>query len=495
MNYAAAERETQALGISRRDFCRFGAAATAALLAGTAARSQWEKRRMNILLITADDLGTELGCYGDPYAVTPHLDHLASRGVLFECGYVTQASCSPSRSSMFTGLYPHQNGQVGLAHLGYSMRPGQQTIPTLLKEAGYRTGTLGKVHVGPGHAFSWDLDDEMGVVGTRDVRLVAERAEAFIASSGETPFFLMVNFFDPHRPFEGADQIDGIPAKPLGPDDVRPFPFLLVDSPKVRSDTATYYNCAERLDTGVGLLMDLLERLGHDEDTLVLFIGDHGAPFTRAKAACYEAGVHIPYLMYWPGKTRPGVRSNALVSTVDLMPTILGAAGVPCPETEGRDLAALASGEDVPWRDTLCTEYNSHIPRDFFPRRSIRDDRFKLIHNLLSGKENPVRGIDGCAAWETAQAERYDGTLAREVYDRYSNPPEFELYDLRNDPHEFRNLADDAQYAETLLDLQQRLRAWRESTGDPFLDEDTLNDWTQRHQGLKDLDPWDGSAP
>ncbi|HJN17287.1 MAG TPA: sulfatase-like hydrolase/transferase, partial [Armatimonadota bacterium] len=180
--------------LDRRDFCRSIALGAAATTLGAGVHSQGGQR-LNILLITTDDMGPELGCYGDPFARTPNLDRLAADGTLFEQAYVTQASCSPSRSSMFTGLYPHQNGQVGLSHRHYSMRPGLPTLPKLLKGAGYRTGIIGKLHVAPAADLPFDMRSPLKVQQTREVDRVADAASAFITDSPD-PFFLMVNYMD-----------------------------------------------------------------------------------------------------------------------------------------------------------------------------------------------------------------------------------------------------------------------------------------------------------
>jgi N-sulfoglucosamine sulfohydrolase len=145
----------------------------------------------NILLITGDDLGLQLGCYGDHTITTPNMDRLATEGVRFEAAYVTQSSCSSSRSSIFTGLYPHQNGQIGLTHgsQGFKMDRAWLTLPVILRKAGYRTGHLGKVHVFPDAAFKWDFETK----GTRDIQQVRQDFVAFL-HSGKPPFFLKLSF-------------------------------------------------------------------------------------------------------------------------------------------------------------------------------------------------------------------------------------------------------------------------------------------------------------
>jgi N-sulfoglucosamine sulfohydrolase len=436
------------------------------------------KARPNILLVTTDDQGIQAGCYGDAVVRTPGIDRLAEEGVRFQQAYVTHASCSPSRSSIFTGRYPHQNGQIGLSHYGYRTRPGVEMLPTALHRAGYRTGVIGKVHVAPLDAFRFDYADR-DALSTQDVGTVARKAGAFIDDAGDTPFFLMVNYFDPHRPYEAA-QLEGIPADPHQPERTRPFPFLGVDTPAVREEVAGYYNAVERADAGLGLLLDALGKAGKLDDTIVVFLGDHGPPFTRAKTTCYEAGVRIPLLVRWPGGAEAGVMREEGVSTVDLMPTLLEAAGVAVPEgLAGRSLAPLLRGESVPWREAVATEYTSHALGHFFPRRAIRTPRWKLIHNLLPGFGTPLWTV-GVAQADAAPA----GSLARRAYETYMQPPEFELYDLALDPHEFRNLADSASHAGMLQRMRERLRAWQRESDDPLRDPDALQRLADRHRDV-----------
>ena len=162
-------------------------------------RSETSPARLNVLFITSDDLGLQLGCYGDTVIETPNMDRLAASGVQFDVAYVAQASCSPSRSAMFTGLYPHANGQYGLTAGGYfALHPHVRdaTIPNILKRAGYRTEIIGKLHVAPGASFQFDYHGGNYVVA-RDVKLVTKRASEFMTQSGDQPFFLMVNYTDP----------------------------------------------------------------------------------------------------------------------------------------------------------------------------------------------------------------------------------------------------------------------------------------------------------
>lgn len=434
--------------------------------------------RPNILLITADDLGVQVGCYGDKAARTPHLDAMAKRGRLFENAYVAQASCSPSRSAMFTGLYPHANGQYGLLNAGVGFELHEpirtHTIPALLKQAGYRTGILGKLHVGPEGSFPFDTRIR---VDTRDVKAAAEEAAKFLA--GGEPFFFMANYADPHvmgrspRPPQEAfpTQYKGVPEKPLRVGEVPPFPFQQIDTPEQIVRVTQYYNAVTRFDAAVGLLLGELEKSGHAGHTVILLVGDHGPPFFRGKTSCYEGGVKVPMLAVWPAVFPGGERTPALVSTVDLLPTSLDAAGLPIPDgLHGRSLRHTL--QPAQHREFLATEFHYHGSTPFFPRRTIRDARYKLIHNPRAGQVKPSSGIDGDAALNMARAGAYHGTRIGLAFERAADPPEFELHDLQADPWEFDNLADQPQHAATLQRLKDALLAWRRETDDPLLTPD-----------------------
>lgn len=447
-------------------------------LAATAAE------RPNLLLITADDLGPQLGVYGEKRIPTPRLDGLARESMLFETAWVAQASCSPSRSALFTGLYPHSNGQYGLTNTGFSLHEDVQKIvlPRLLKDAGYRTGIIGKLHVAPEGIFPFDSrDTDSGSM--RAVRTVASRAAAFLAGTGDTPFFLMVNYTDPHAYRDSPTatkwyfpkQVDGLPEHPIEPSEATLFSFQRVDTPEQRTRTANYLNTVMRLDAGVGMLLDELEKAGHADDTVVLFVGDHGPPFARGKTTCYDSGLHVPLFVRWPGVSKPS-RTPALASTVDIVPTFLDAAGlVPARKLHGRSLRDVVAGRSEGWRDVLAGEFHFHGARPFYPRRTVRDQRYQLIHNLLAGRAKPSTVIDGDSAYAFSRDARYDGTPVRRAFDTFADPPEFELYDLREDPDAFVNLAGSPDHAAVEARLKAALGKWRQQTDDPFLDAGFVN--------------------
>lgn len=422
-----------------------------ALVAATASSALAEPTaRPNVLLITADDLGCQLSCYGEKRIETPKLDALAAAGVRFENAYVAQSSCSPSRAAMLTSMWPHQSGQYGLSHLGFSMKPGLANLPALLKAAGYQTGIVGKLHVQPDAEYPWDWlpKEKLAALPTRDVTLVAQRSREFFAQAKSTgkPFFFYVNFFDPHGPYnKQSDQVAGLPARPLKADDIRqPLPLRTPPEDGGKAITARIFNTILRADAGVGMLLDELASAGLADNTLVIFVGDNGLPIRNGKTTAYELGVHVPMIVRWPAKVKAGQVRPELVSLVDVMPTVLEAAGVNLPSgLAGQSLATLLQGKPSAWREFLFTEMNFHSPDMFRPQRTVRDARYKLILNLVP---------------EQGQAA-------------------VELFDLSTDPDEAKNLATDPAHAKQLQRLQAALDQWRQATNDPLLDATRLKRW------------------
>ena len=431
--------------------------------------------RPNILLIVSEDNGPELGCYGDPYVQTPVLDRFANKGVRFERAYVPQAGCSQSRAALLTGLYPHQNGQIGLAT--WKFRLYKENTPNLirsLKQAGYRTGIIGKLHVNPASAFPFDYKAiSTSNFSRKKLGDYAKRASEFMGQ-GDEPFFLSVNYPDPHRPF--LRQVKGLPKKPLNAEDVKPLAYFGIDSPELRQQTADYYNCMSRLDSLIGDLLKTLDKSGKRKDTLIVYMGDHGADLLRGKRTSYEGGVRVPLIMQWHG--RPGFDTSVrreLVSTLDLMPTILSAANAPLPSgLAGESLIPLLEGKAKGWRRYLFTEFHLHSAHNFYPQRTIRGERFKLIQNLQPGVLNPGYDFTMNRFFDGLQELALASQTAGSAYRLMRQPPAFELYDLKNDPYEFRNLVGDRTYQKQFDLLKGKLAKWREATNDPFLNPENI---------------------
>src|SRR6516165_10171591 len=257
-------------------------------------------KRRNVLLLIADDLGLFIPSYGDPNAVMPNVESAAREGVRFSNAFCTTASCSASRSVILSGLYNHANGQYGHAHAEhhFAYLPEVIPLPRLLKDAGYTTGYIAKLHVAPEERLGWDLADPMG---SRDVFRMAEVARKFIQSAGSKPWYLHCGFHDPHRAGDGFANREWPNVKRLRLDAGKiKVPAWLPDNAETRADLVEYYEACNRFDQGIGFMLDVLRETGHSDDTMVLIMSDHGAPFPGGKTTTYDAGLNVPFVVRCP---------------------------------------------------------------------------------------------------------------------------------------------------------------------------------------------------
>ncbi len=413
------------------------------------------------------------------------MDRLAAEGVRFNRAHVTAASCSPSRGSIMTGLYPHQHGMFSLSQQGWAkMHEDVPKLPNAMKALGYRTAIIGKTHYEPEELFQWDYRNVDGqkVVMERDVRWMNAQAREWLSKDSEKPFLLCMSYVDPHRGggrYEpSSNEIfprirQGLPENPVPPEETIPVPFLGVDSAKVRMENSDYYACVQRLDTGVGELLEMMKAQGVLDNTLIVLIGDHGPDLTRGKISAYATATHIPMLIRWPGRAQAGLVREELVSTIDLFPTFVTAGGgsISDERQTGRALQPLLEPGKPEWRQWLGTEFISHVPWHYYPRYTILTGQYQLIHNMASSeRENPLEPHNYCYAWQEVQNPEYADTQIRTVYDHVERPPEWELFDVEADPYLFRNLASLPEHQEEVKKLAEQISEWRRQTNDPFLD-------------------------
>lgn len=451
--------------------------------------------RPNILLIVSEDNSQDLGCYGNSIVHTPNLDRLAENGVRFTNAYVTTSVCSPCRSSIFTGLYVHQNGQFGWATHNYTLFDEIKVLPQYLKEVGYRTGILGKIHVNPEERFNFDFKAIPGSnFQKRNMAEYATQAKKFIQeNNADKPYFLMVNFPDAHLPFQ--NDVEGLPTVKVDTGRIEnTLPFVGVNTARLKTETAKYYNCMNRLDESIGMLLD---SIGDLSNTFIFYLSDHGAQFSRGKLTNYEGGLKIPFIIQW----REGIKSvnvvkEELVSVVDILPTILDLAKGEIPEElPGKSILSLFQKDYEPssWRQYLGAGGAGESPVFYFPRRSIRGERYKLIHNIDVEREvfpaytayaNP-NFASGVHENEIEKAE----TQIQAAYKVFKFPPEWELYDLKNDPWEFENLSENIDYEDILEKMQDVLMEWRQETKDPFLNKIKLEKFTKEMDSINSLYP------
>lgn len=457
----------------RRQF--LGGAAGAALgLAGQARAFAGPDRakRRNVILLVSDDQGLDLGCLGVAVK-TPNLDALAAQGTLFSHAYAAVSSCSPSRAVLYTGLYTHQNGMYGLAHDVHNqgLRDGIETLPRLLGKAGYATALVGKKHVRPESAFPYDAELAPERSGIRDVALIADATELFLRGIGDAPFFVTVGYSDPHRapvnfgndrPWPRVEAIRYDPAAVT-------VPSHLPDLPAVRADLAQYYQSLSRLDDGIGMIRAALERTGHADDTLILFVSDNGRPFPGAKTNLYDPGLHLPLIVHAPGHAG-GTVNDAMASWIDIVPTVLdwtGTAGPTYP-LPGRSLLPLLGGRTKPGWDHVFASHDFHEINQYYPMRAIRTRTRSYIENLAWQLPYPVAGdVAQSASW-TAIAANPRIRLGRRTQAAYLQRPAREFYDLERDADEIVNLAGRRDRAVERDALAQKLAAFRAETRDPW---------------------------
>jgi N-sulfoglucosamine sulfohydrolase len=452
----------------------------ALVLAFTLALPAAAAERKNVLLLVADDLGLQVGCYGDPVAKTPNIDALAKSGTRFTHAFASVASCSASRGTILTGMPTHQCGQFGHAHATHNFHSFRTVrgLPALLAPAGYRSGVIAKLHVQPKEVYPFDVEVANG--GRNPVQIAAE-AKKFFAECGDKPFFLLVGFTDPHRAAKGFAN-DGkypaeVPAIKFDPKTV-PVPYHLPDTAEVRAELAEYYQSLARLDRGVGLVLKELDDAKQIDNTLVIFLSDNGIPFPGAKTTLYDAGVHLPLVIRKPGQ-KAGVACSAMANWTDIVPTALDWCGVkpaaggkkdaPLP---GRSLLPVLEQEKPDGWEVVYGSHQFHEVTMYYPMRMVRTRTHKYILNLAHPLEFPhASDLWGSPTWQGI-LKRRDKMMGQREVSAYLQRPKEELYDLSKDPNELKNVASDPASAKVLDDLRAKLADWRKKTNDPWLIKD-----------------------
>jgi N-sulfoglucosamine sulfohydrolase len=463
--------------MDRRTLLAAGASMLAAprVIEAAARAAAPAQARRNVLLIIADDQGLDAGCYGTNIR-TPRIDALARSGTRFTQAYAAVSSCSSSRSVIYTGLYTHQNGMYGLQHGVHhqSLLDGIETIPAMLKQAGYRTALVGKKHVGPDKAFPYDAELVPEREGIRDVAALSKAAAGFIAQSGDKPFFVTVGFSDPHRAPGGYGNGLWPGVTPIHYDPARvAVPTHLPDLPAVRKDLAAYYESVSRLDSGVGMLLDALDASEQGRNTLVIYLSDNGRPFPGAKTNLYDPGLHLPLIVRAPG-SRSDQISDAMTSFVDIVPTILDWTGAKGPDRPlpGRSLLPLTASA-APDRDAVFASHEFHEINQYYPMRAIRTATHSFIVNLAHPLPYPIAGdVAGSPSWQAIVADPAI-RIGRRTQSAYLSRPAEELYDLRRDPDELINIVSDPSSVAIAQAMRTRLQDWRRETADPWLDGQT----------------------
>jgi len=473
--------------MKRREFIKTASKAAVAACLGAGPSISCGRSRLpssaetpNIILFVADDLGwKDLGCCGDRQISTPNIDRMAAEGIRFTNAFVAASSCSPSRASIITGQYPHTNGVTGLTHVRkrLMLSPFRATLPDALAGRGYNTGFEGKWHVAPYFPTGWyGYRERLSGILPKDFLIrSSDKALKFIEENRGNAFYLELNYMDTHRDDYGDFSFaEGFP---VDPEKIAvPEYYALPDWPAIRTEVAKYYSNAAKMDAMIGQVLDKLDELGLSEKTLVWFVSDNGAPFPGNKMTLYDRGIGSPLILRQPGKIPAGTSNDSLVSTIDIMPTVLEAAGCPIPRgVEGKSLLPLATGRSgESFRDAVFAEMTYHV--FYLPMRAVRTTKWKYIRNY----SDDAVGLDQCAHMEWAHRLC---ELPNQGWIRPRVPEE--LYDLESDPNEQRNLVDNPVFRDTLDVMRQRLDNHMRETGDPYLGREFEKNYSAKGFGIE----------
>jgi arylsulfatase A-like enzyme len=426
----------------------------------------------NIVFILSDDHSYPyLGCYGYSGLKTPNLDRFAAEGMKFHRAFTTSPQCVPSRASLMTG---RSAVACRMTRFSSPMPRDEVTFPELLrKEAGYFVGVLGRNY----HLDGSDKKDEAAARTFKENRLatfkdrfdyvdssgsakVLEKTREFFAQRpAEKPFFLWVNFSDPHHPWTSGKN-------PPAPASLK-LPDSLPDLPGVRADLSRYLGEIEHMDKDFQGVLDIVKEKTGLDNTLIVFMGDNGMALPGGKGSLHDPGINVPLLARWPGVLKPGSESKALISGEDLAPTCLQAAGIKVPERmSGISFLPLLKGDAFTPRKHVFAERGPHGGLPYSAKitsgaldysRAVRSDCYKLIYNVTPTIAYAPVDCTGQPVWHEMVAANKDGKLPPAIVARYfTNPrPVYELYDVENDPFELNNLTDKPQTAE----IGQKLKA------------------------------------
>jgi len=430
-----------------------------AVWAFTVSLDTYAQPKPNIVVLLSDDHGQEdAGCYGNTEVITPAIDQLAREGMVFTRAYTPVSVCAPSRSALFTGLYPHHNG---CSRNHGSVFEGIRSLPHYLAAAGYEVILAGKEHIKPKEAFPFTYMER-------------HQIPAYLSGEHVRPFCLIVSLNAPHQPYFNLKGGHG---------KITPKRWL-ANTPETTQYTAAYYDHVTLADQEIGSILFWLERLGLHENSIQLYLSDHGPAFPFAKWTLYEQGIRIPLIVKWPGVVQPGTVSDALVSMVDILPTLLDMAGVTPQPLDGKSLTPILKGQATSLHHAVYGCYTNLGVQgaNEYPIRTVVSDRYKLIVNLRSGNRFSLKAMDQPDERAVIDAKRVldswlssgdANAIQRTHY--YRNRPLIELYDLSQDPYELVNRAHDEALNSTVTEMYQLLVGWMKSQNDPLLNEMEMN--------------------
>lgn len=439
--------------------------------------------RPNLVIFLADDLGNDIPPWGDSNARAPNIARLAASGMAFDRAFVASPACAPSRAALLTGLMPARNGAEANQA---APREDVRKLPAYLHDLGYEVVAFGKVsHYQQTRMYGFDhfehdkFHDPEGIPSA--IRWLKARKDS-------RPLAIFVGSNWPHVPW--PDTAEGYQPGGLS------MPPKTVDNPITRDARARYYAAISRLDQEVGDTLQTVDSvLG--PDTFVLFSSDHGAQWPFGKWNLYDTGIRVPMIVRWRGHVVPGSRTKAMVSWIDILPTLVDlGGGKPSKAIDGHSFAPLLRSSNVRFkgRSEIYTTHNNDGSVNVYPMRSVRTDQWKYINNLhpeyvyTTHIDQWVKKVDSGKYFPSWRKAAANDPAAKAIIDHYYRRPVEELYDLKADPNEEHNLADDKQHAGVLKSLRVKLAAWRVAQKDDHPVEGTPHFAEGAIDGLPDAD-------
>ncbi|MEC3878202.1 sulfatase family protein [Parapedobacter sp. 10938] len=424
----------------------------------------------NMVIFIADDLGVkDIGPYGNDIVHTPNLDKLSRQSLVFDRAFAASPTCGPSRSSLFTAMYPMKHGAHG-NHSG--VKTGTTSMVQRLVALGYRVAIAGKLHVGPQEVFPFERIEGTNVPEQGheekpglfyDLNL-APVNEWLGQQRADKPFVLIVADHSPHvvwpeTPTYNPKEVD--------------IPPIHIDTDDTRRARARYYTDITKMDTNVGKLMDLLDAHGMASRSILMFTADQGPQWAFGKWGLYDYGVQVPLMVRWPEHIEGGVRTAALVSHVDVAPTMVAIAhGKPADNIDGRSFLAVLENPQAKHRERVFASHTGDRTMNRSPMRMLRTDRYKYIVNIApdilynTHMDKATDHDGGREYWPSWRIASFRNPQAAAVLWRYHNRPTEELYDVQADPWERVNLAADPAFADLLAQFREEMAAIRKEQGD-----------------------------
>jgi uncharacterized sulfatase len=409
----------------------------------------------NFVLLVGEDMSPDLGCYDVPFARTPNLDRLAAQGAVYRNFFTHCPVCAPSRSGMITGQYPIA---IGSHHMRSTLLQPPPLFTQYLQQAGYTVNWANKT--------DFNFNDQLHA--NFDLR-----TDWAAGDLPKEPFFLFYNDSTTHESqVRGTPDMHAKNTQRLTPADRQdpakiPLPPFYPDTPEVRNDVRQFHELVTAVDYKIGDILDMLDKKGVADNTVVIFIGDHGRGMPWMKRWCYDRGTRIPLIVRWPRNIKPQTVSDQLIAMVDLPATILALAGIPVPPSfHGHPFL----GEGAKDRNYVYA-HRDRMDEAFDRIRSVRDARYRYVRNYYPqipyaqynnyNEENPIM--------QTLRLLGKAGKLDK-IQHQYFTPtkPKEEFYDCQTDPHEVHNLIDsnDPAHREKIKELSAALDQWLADTHD-----------------------------